>query len=333
MKISKIDFVVIFLGFALLLIAWIADVILPPEILVTPLYMIPIALIAFRFSWKAVLLFTAISLIVFTLEASTEHLAISNYLFKELLFFTVCVLSSQFSIHRDKNSRLTDEAQTAKRHQQLFLETISHDLMQPVTAAKMYLEVLSKKNGKTDEKVVEKLKDVINHLMFLVNDLREAAGIERLHMSLHSTNVDLGALVSKSIEEQQVFTKNHILCLYCEQAVYGRWDQDRLKQLFTNLLSNAIKYSPEGGEIKVSIVKQPNSVLISFRDQGIGIPVKSHKQIFHPFTRLATGLSVKGTGLGLYICKAIVDAHMGRIWVKNNKDKGSTFFVRLPLSM
>ena len=112
-------------------------------------------------------------------------------------------------------------------------------------------------------------------------------------------------------------------------------DKDRLEEVFNNLLSNAIKFSPNGSKMQVSIFENDSYVNIQIRDQGIGIPAKEIPYIFEKMYRASnsTKISVKGTGLGLYITSQIVKAHGGKIKVKSKEGSGTEFTVQLPLEI
>ena len=110
-------------------------------------------------------------------------------------------------------------------------------------------------------------------------------------------------------------------------------DRDRLNQVLINLISNAIKYSPQSNKIVVRTAKKKNEVVVSIQDFGIGIPKKDRPQIFERFYRVknATGERFGGLGLGLYISSEIILKHGGRIGVRSEEGRGSTFFFTLPL--
>ena len=112
----------------------------------------------------------------------------------------------------------------------------------------------------------------------------------------------------------------------------GNWDQDRLHQLFTNLITNAIKYSPNGGEVGITVKQRGQEALVGVADQGIGMTPEQRAVLFQPFARLNQAEGVPGSGLGLYISKAIVEAHGGRISVESMAGQGSAFSVALPLT-
>jgi signal transduction histidine kinase len=108
-------------------------------------------------------------------------------------------------------------------------------------------------------------------------------------------------------------------------------DGVRLAQVFDNLFTNAIKYAP-GAPITVLLEQVGEKVIISFIDRGPGIPKESLSFIFDRFYRVRTEKSVTGTGLGLYICKQIIEAHRGKIWAESSPGQGTTFFIELPIN-
>ena len=113
----------------------------------------------------------------------------------------------------------------------------------------------------------------------------------------------------------------------------ARIDAGAITQSLSNLLDNAVKYSPDGGDITVSLQREEDFIVIAVRDQGIGIPRDEQRKIFDRFHRVSTGLvhDVKGSGLGLAIVRHIVEAHRGRVAVESRPDEGSTFSIYLPV--
>ncbi len=111
-------------------------------------------------------------------------------------------------------------------------------------------------------------------------------------------------------------------------------DPERLRQVLTNLISNAIKYSPGGGTIKVRCRLRGEQLLIEVQDEGLGISKDQVSRLFHKFERVRSDehLKVSGTGLGLYICRLIVDGHGGQTWVESTEGEGSNFAILLPLN-
>jgi signal transduction histidine kinase len=152
-------------------------------------------------------------------------------------------------------------------------------------------------------------------------------------LDLTRSEVDLVALARRSVEQTRALAKGHHLRAELPDGpLTGWWDGDRLAQVMQNLLSNAIKYSPEGGEIALRVEDRGYEARVSVSDQGIGITPEALSRLFGPFYRAegALTLGVQGLGLGLYITKALIEAHGGEIWVDSEVGAGSTFIFTLP---
>jgi signal transduction histidine kinase len=110
-------------------------------------------------------------------------------------------------------------------------------------------------------------------------------------------------------------------------------DGEKMRQVFQNLVNNAFKYSKEGGHVEVGIKEDKNAVVFYVKDRGIGIPENQQHRLFEKFFRATNALTAHtdGTGLGLYIIKAIVEGHKGKVWFESKENVGTTFFVSLPI--
>jgi signal transduction histidine kinase len=111
-------------------------------------------------------------------------------------------------------------------------------------------------------------------------------------------------------------------------------DVTRIERILDNLIDNAIKYSPNGGEVRVSARQEGRRMVVGVRDQGIGIAPRDAERLFQPFSRLDTpvpGSAIQGVGLGLVVCRRLVEAHGGSTWVESEPGKGSTFYFTLPV--
>jgi signal transduction histidine kinase len=145
--------------------------------------------------------------------------------------------------------------------------------------------------------------------------------------------VNLAQLADKVVEKLRPQTDKHTFSLDFPPdfpAVPG--DSERLQEVLTNLVGNAIKYSPEGGLIRVSGLVEPGQVVATVSDEGVGVPPEEQERIFERFYRVKSDLSsgTPGVGLGLYLCKAVVEAHGGRIWVESEPGRGASFIFTLP---
>ncbi len=227
-----------------------------------------------------------------------------------------------------------------------FTSIISHELKTPVALIKGYAQTLAREDADWDADVARQGLQVIeeesDRLEALINNLLDVSHIQASGLQLDFSDVDIEQLVRKVANAYRTQTDNHEIQEDFPERLPLVWgDEERLRQLMTNLIGNAIKYAPDGGTIRVGgwLESPPDlpegyRVVLYVADQGIGIPEEELERIFERFYRVDNTLrrSAAGTGLGLYLSKAIVDAHNGQIWVRSEVGKGTTFFVGLPVS-
>jgi len=222
-----------------------------------------------------------------------------------------------------------------------FLSNVSHELRTPLTSiassAKIMLKYGDKKPG-TVHRFSQIILDESERLARLINDVLDLAKIESGQIEWRMDRINLKELMDRILRIGEPAAKNKDLEIRVENIdetlprVFG--DFDRLVQVLINLVSNAIKFTPEGGCITLSARKlDENFVEISVRDTGIGIAKEDQRLIFEKFKQVGDTLTEKpkGTGLGLPICKEIIEHHGGRIWVESEPGKGSTFKFTLPI--
>ncbi len=227
----------------------------------------------------------------------------------------------------------------ADKLKETFISIVSHELKTPVAIIRGYAETLQRPQAQRDPALMEEMLSAIveetDRLARLVDDLLDASRLQAGGLSLKEIGeVDLAAIARRVVERYRAQTRKHTLRLELpEDFPIIRGDARRLEQVLDNLISNAIKYSPHGGEIVVRGEVRPAEVVIAVQDEGVGIPLEEQDNIFQRFYRVEgpETRAVAGTGLGLYLTRAIVQAHGGRIWVKSAPGKGSTFYVALPL--
>jgi signal transduction histidine kinase len=227
--------------------------------------------------------------------------------------------------------------------QKTFISVISHELKTPVSIIKGYAGTLRRADAKWSPEVLDESLAVIeeeaDNLTELINNLLEAsrlqAGTFGLEMDEAVYLPELAAGVARKFSKQT--DKHRIAVNFPPDFPTVLGDERRLTQVLNNLVSNAIKYSPDGGRIFIRGAVHPEHVTVAVQDEGIGIPARNQGRIFQKFTRLDNALSRKteGTGLGLFLAKAMIEAHKGRIWFHNNDDtepgtSGTTFTFSLP---
>lgn len=225
---------------------------------------------------------------------------------------------------------VTDRARR-RRAEREFLAMVTHELRGPLAAIRGYTQLMQRR-GAYDEAAVRTVLGQVWHLDRLMGDLVDIAGLEAGHLQLRRGRVDLVQIAREAVEQARIGASGHRIRLRgAAGPLFGAWDPDRVRQILDNLLSNAAKYSPDGGEILVTLEDAGGVARVSVRDRGIGIPPDRLPGVFERFYRVAApGEPVAGLGLGLAITRALVEAHGGRIGVASRPGRGSTFTFTLP---
>jgi signal transduction histidine kinase len=183
----------------------------------------------------------------------------------------------------------------------------------------------------------QKIRQSGETLLTLLNDLLDLAKLESGKIAFKFRPANLNSLIDIVREEYNSLALEHNLTIRCEHLEANEkimLDADKIRQVLHNLLNNAIKFSPEGGTIDVTSFKKADSIVVSVRDQGAGIPENELENIFEKFVQSSNNkASAGGTGLGLPICREIIAAHKGRIWAENNPDIGANLSFEIPLSL
>lgn len=224
------------------------------------------------------------------------------------------------------------ERRAAERMQQDFIAMVAHDLKNPLTTLKGNAQLMQRRNRFSDRGIATIVAQA-NRLERLIDDLRDVARLDAHVIALDRAPLDLVALVQQRVDEAQTLTQTHDVRAHVpDTPVIGDWDSDRLVQVLDNLLMNAIKYAPNGGEIRVHVEERGADAYVAIRDPGIGVPPEARARLFERFYRAEGGIAAdkKGLGLGLYISKALIEAHGGQIGVESTPGEGSTFFFTLP---
>lgn len=238
----------------------------------------------------------------------------------------------------------------AERLKDEFIAIAAHELKTPMAAVKGYADMLMRQSERDEQarladwqsEALETIDQATSRLVELTNDLLDVTRIQAHRMELHPEPHDLVALARRVVKRFQVTTDRHRLSVEVEGSVsaadyvVASLDVPRAEQVLGNLLSNAIKYSPDGGAITVVVREDAARGMaeLCVQDTGIGIPGEQHAQLFHRFARAhnARELGIAGTGLGLYLCRELVELQGGRIWFTSAEGQGTTFYVTLPLA-
>jgi signal transduction histidine kinase len=218
-----------------------------------------------------------------------------------------------------------------------FVSSVSHELRTPLTSISGYVDLMLEDEDDEQKRgylgIVERNAQ---RLLKLVSDLLFSAQLQGGRLEFERSEVDLHRLVLQSVESARPRAEAAGIELVLDAEAVPSVDGEavRLAQLLDNLVSNAIKFTPGGGRVSVHLSPRDGLVRFEISDTGIGIPEDERERLFERFFRSQTALErqIQGTGLGLYISKAIVEAHGGRIGVQSEPGEGTTFVVELPAS-
>jgi hypothetical protein len=216
-----------------------------------------------------------------------------------------------------------------------FVAIVAHDFRKPLMAIRGFAELVLEEPDIPVEARQEFMRTVITEteqLALLANDTLLITQIETGQFDFRWSDIDLGPFI---LDTTPMGLSDHSVLLDIPpQFPHIVADAERLRQVLTNLTMNAVKYSPSGGSITVRCRERgQNHVVIEVIDHGLGIPQEQIGMLFQKFQRVRTEehLKISGTGLGLYICRLIVEGHGGQIWVESELGKGSTFGIVLPV--
>jgi signal transduction histidine kinase len=219
--------------------------------------------------------------------------------------------------------------------QEDFVSTISHELRTPLGFIKGYSTSLLRQDTSWDEGTQREFLTIIDEeadrLALLIENVLESARLQSKTLPLRFQPLRLDSILRDVVARIRARYKDIDVSLDIEPVPSIRGDSVRLAQVFENLFTNAVKYAPSS-PIIVLLKKVGQFMLVSFTDHGPGIPQESLPLIFERFYRVRSEKSVTGTGLGLYICKQIIDAHRGKIWAESLPNQGTTFFIELPIN-
>jgi signal transduction histidine kinase len=218
-----------------------------------------------------------------------------------------------------------------------FVSMASHEFRTPLSTILALTETLSAYRHKLSEEQIDqrfgKIKDQVSHLKEIMEDVLLLARMQARRVEFNPVLVDLDALCRSVLDEfQSGVDMQHQLDYVCDAGVYAlNLDRKLMRQIISNLVSNAIKYSPDHKSVHIKLETDKDTLVLTVRDEGIGIPEIDVQHLFEPFHRADNVGTISGTGLGLVITKEAVELHGGTIAVASAVDKGTTFTVRIPI--
>lgn len=235
------------------------------------------------------------------------------------------------------NVRDVTRFREAEELKDTFISIVSHELRTPVALIKGYVGTLRREDAEWDPDVIHDSLEVIeeesDHLARMIDDLLDASRLQADALDLNLGEVALDDITSRLVERFSTQSDRHSFVVdFPDPFPPIRADEARLTQVISNLLSNAIKFSSEGGEILVQGHIDNQDVILCVQDQGPGIASHEATHVFDRFYRSrATANKAPGTGLGLYLARAVIEAHGGRIWVDDTVTEGARICFCLPI--
>lgn len=218
-----------------------------------------------------------------------------------------------------------------------FTSLVTHELKNPIATINGYVQLLQN-HLKTivDQKstsYLSNIEDQIHTVTGLINGLLSTTRLRAKGFEFYDEKFSLDELLKKTIEHVQTTSSTHPIILKGKSKKNIYADKERIAQVIINLVQNALRYSPQGKKVIVSVSSDSQKVLIRVQDFGIGIAKRYQKKIFNRFFQVHSSQSkyTLGMGLGLHIASQIIKHYKGRIWVESNKERGSSFYVSLPL--
>lgn len=246
----------------------------------------------------------------------------------------VSALNEKITAQKTDLEKTLDELKMSSQEKDRILRTVAHDLRNPLGGIASLTSAMIDDTDYTPEQIelLKIVKETAHDSLELINEILEATNTR--NVELIKQPVDINSLLNNSVELMRfkAAEKNQKIILQTlevpEQVMISR---EKIWRVISNLISNAIKFSPVGAVIKVDVIRNIDGICISVNDHGMGIPEENKSKIFHMFTdaKRPGTLGEKSFGLGLSICRQIVERHQGKIWFESNTTDGTTFFVQL----
>src|SRR5699024_8273127 len=235
-------------------------------------------------------------------------------------------------------SDVTEDDKT-EQERRTFVSNVSHELRTPLTSVNSYTEALldgALKDPVVAPQFLEVTKNETERMIRMINDLLQLSRVDSEEMTLDRQAINFNEFFHTIIDRFEMNTKDGNVCFYryIPEKPFTVWmDKDRMTQVLDNILSNEVKYSPDGGKVICKVERQLRHIVVSVKDEGLGIKYDQLDKIFERFYRVdqARTRELGGTGLGLSITRELVEAHYGRIWAESVEGKGTTIFFTLPL--
>jgi signal transduction histidine kinase len=219
-----------------------------------------------------------------------------------------------------------------------FIGLVSHELRSPLTviigAVHTALTEWERLSAGESRQLLQDAASEADSLSHLLGNLLELSRVQADRLVLYVEPTHIGHIIENLLDKMGgQYTDHQFLADLPEDLPPIPVDRLRVERVLHNLLENSVKYSPKGSQIKVSVKHETDRLVVGVQDQGSGISIPDQAMLFQPFQRLEDTMraGIKGIGLGLLVCRRLVEAHGGRIWLESEPGQGTTFFFTLPL--
>jgi K+-sensing histidine kinase KdpD len=264
-----------------------------------------------------------------------------DYLVKGQVDSNLLRRSIRYAIERKRAEERARQLETLKELDQVrrqLLANVSHELRTPLTTIKGYSTMLldydRRLKHSEKQEYLSAIDRATDRLTELVDNLLDMSRLEAGLLKLEKAPISISKLLRETVTEARVWAPDHRIVLEVTKKLPRvSIDAKRIRQVLDNLIDNASKYSGQGTRVIVAARQAGQELMLSVADQGIGIPAEELPRVFAPMYRIRQRLTpeARGAGLGLTICKGLVEAHGGRIWMESEEGKGSACFFTLPL--
>lgn len=265
------------------------------------------------------------------------QLGAQDYIFKKDISESTLIRTIRYSIERKQAEEKSKRLVVLEQREE-FMATLTHDLKNPLIGANRLLELMAEQAlgelSSEQSNLLLQLRDNNKMLLSMIQNLFEVYKFEKDVNAVHLENTNLLEIITACIRDIAPIAENRHIRLtteFSDQISEVVADSSAIRRVMQNLLDNALKFTPNGGEIRLAVHPTNGSVAVQIGDTGPGISEEEQRQLFQRFSQGSVGKNyTPGTGLGLYLCKQIIEAHHGKISCSSKEGVGTTFSVILP---
>lgn len=245
---------------------------------------------------------------------------------KEMILIAIEDITAKIELEREKED---------------FIGVASHELRTPITSIKAYTQIIEKKIGRTEDKIlsnsIKRSLELLNKLGILITTLLDVSRLRTGKLDLKKEPFELSKLIEETIAHVQILSQSHKIVLANTIDIFVLGDRVWIEQVMTNLLTNAIKFSPDAHRVIITMRLDSDDarIIVSVQDFGIGIPMSEFDKVFRKFARTSNVIQkhIAGIGIGLHLCSEIINMHQGKMWFESEENRGSNFYFSIPIDL